>query len=94
MDASDANTEEDNSTFITNEANRPDKASVQLYVINPNQQESVIADFGSEKVLWKFIGRELGPGNSIYNDKNNEKYLIITYNVCHIRTIILYYPNY
>ncbi|POG67553.1 hypothetical protein GLOIN_2v1646180, partial [Rhizophagus irregularis DAOM 181602=DAOM 197198] len=40
----------------------PDKACIQLYVINPNQQESVIADFGSEQVLWKLIGQKLGSG--------------------------------
>lgn len=43
----------------------PDKACIQLYVINPNQQESVIADFGSEQVLWKLIGQKLGSGNAI-----------------------------
>ncbi|CAG8512504.1 11313_t:CDS:10 [Funneliformis caledonium] len=41
--------------------------TVQLYVINPNQQESVIADFGCEQVKqvsWKFMGHELKPDNT------------------------------
>jgi len=68
LDAFDTIKHEDSSIFITNESDdsdKSDKASVRLYVINPNQQESVIADYGPGKVLWKFIGHKLGPGNSI-----------------------------
>jgi hypothetical protein len=41
------------------------KASVHLYAINPNQQKSVIADFGTGQVSLNLIGYELGPGNSM-----------------------------
>lgn len=48
-----------------NKPDKADKACIQLYIINPNQQESVITDFDSEQILWKLIGHKLGPGNAI-----------------------------
>jgi hypothetical protein len=44
-----------------------DKVVVDLYIINPIQQETVIADIADSEyrqVLWKLIGHELGSGNS------------------------------
>ncbi|CAI2181887.1 15034_t:CDS:10, partial [Funneliformis geosporum] len=41
--------------------------TVQLYAINPNKQESIIADFGCEQdkqVSWKFMGHKLMPDNT------------------------------
>ena len=48
------------------------KVDITLYAINPNQQESVIADITNitdsdkcKQVLWKLVGDELRPGNKI-----------------------------